>query len=48
MPGTVWLKPASLADTVREIILGYAGQGIYRFLVVNGHGGNFCLYVELR
>ena len=48
LPGTVWLKPTTLADTVRAIVVGLSKQGMHRFLLVNGHGGNFCMDAELR
>ncbi len=43
MEGTVWLKPATLAAVVRDIAQSLREQGIYRLLVLNGHGGNFVL-----
>jgi creatinine amidohydrolase len=45
--GTVWLRPETFADLVGAIILGLSEQGVTRFLVINGHGGNFCLDAEL-
>ena len=48
MPGTVWLKPETLAAVVRDTILSLYAQGIQRVLIVNGHGGNFVLEAEIR
>jgi creatinine amidohydrolase len=43
MPGTVWLKPATLAAVVRDVVRSLRAQGIFKVLIVNGHGGNFVL-----
>ena len=48
MPGTVWLKPETLAAVVRDTILSLHSQGIQRVLIINGHGGNFVLEAETR
>jgi creatinine amidohydrolase len=48
MPGTVWLKPETLAAVVRDTVLSLYSQGIQRVLIVNGHGGNFVLEAEIR
>ncbi len=41
--GTVWLKPATLAAVLLDIAASLHVQGIYKLLVLNGHGGNFIL-----
>jgi len=48
MPGTVWLKPETLAAVVRDAVLSLYSQGIQRVLIINGHGGNFVLEAEIR
>jgi creatinine amidohydrolase len=48
MPGTVWLTPHTLADTLRDLVLSLYEHGIGRIAVVNGHGGNFVLDSEIR
>lgn len=39
-PGTLTLRPETLALVVRELIEGMLAQGFRRILVSNGHGGN--------
>jgi creatinine amidohydrolase len=48
MPGTVWLKPETLAAVVRDTVLSLYSQGILRVLIINSHGGNFVLEAEIR
>lgn len=48
MPGTVWLKPDTLAAVVRETVLSLRAQGFRKVLIINGHGGNFVLEAEIR
>jgi creatinine amidohydrolase len=48
VPGTVWLKPTTLAQVVREAVLALYGQGLRHVLVINGHGGNFVIDSELQ
>lgn len=48
MPGTVWLKPETLADVLRDVVLSLYEQGIREIAIVNGHGGNFVLDAEIR
>jgi creatinine amidohydrolase len=43
MPGTVWLKPATLAAVLKDVARSVREQGIPTLLVLNGHGGNFVL-----
>lgn len=48
MPGTVWLKPETLANVLRDLVLSLYEQGIEHVAVVDGHGGNFVLDAEIR
>ena len=43
IPGTVSLKPATLAAVLRDVVRSLMEQGIHQVLVLNGHGGNFVL-----
>lgn len=43
LAGTVWLKPATLAAILRDVVISLREQGINNVLVLNGHGGNFVL-----
>lgn len=43
MPGTVWLKPATLSAVLKDVARAIREQGIPTLLVLNGHGGNFVL-----
>lgn len=43
MPGTVWLKPATLSAVLQDVARSVREQGIPTLLVLNGHGGNFVL-----
>ncbi len=43
LPGTVWLKPATLAAVLSDVVRSLHKQGIRKVLVINGHGGNFVL-----
>jgi creatinine amidohydrolase len=43
IPGTVWLKPATLSAVLQDIASSLHAQGICKLLVLNGHGGNFIL-----
>jgi len=46
--GTVWLRPKTLANVVRDIVLSLHEQGISKILLINGHGGNFVLEAVIR
>jgi creatinine amidohydrolase len=48
MPGTVWLKPRTLAALLRDVILSLHAQGVSKIVVVNAHGGNFVLEAEIH
>lgn len=39
-PGTISLRPETMAAVVREVLEGLLAQGFRRVLVSNGHGGN--------
>ena len=39
-PGTVWLRPDTLAAVLREVALSLREQGIHKLVIVNAHGGN--------
>jgi len=41
--GTVWLRPETLAEVVRDVVASLQAQGIDRIVLLNGHGGNFVL-----
>ncbi len=43
MHGTVWLKPDTLIAVVRDVVRSLRAQGIFKILIINGHGGNFVL-----
>lgn len=43
MPGTVWLKPATLSAVLKDVARSVREQGIPTLLVLNAHGGNFVL-----
>ncbi|MFN2134465.1 MAG: creatininase family protein [Candidatus Promineifilaceae bacterium] len=43
MPGTFWLKPATLSAVLQDVARSAREQGIPVLLVLNGHGGNFVL-----
>jgi len=47
-PGTVWLRPVTLAAVVRDVVLSLRSQGIHRVVILNGHGGNFVLEPVIR
>lgn len=48
LPGTVWLKPATLAAVARDVVRSLVAQGVRQVLVLNGHGGNFVLEPVLQ
>jgi len=43
MAGTVWLKPETLAEVVKDTALSLYEQDIKKVVILNGHGGNFIL-----
>lgn len=48
MAGTVWLKPETLAEVVRDLVLSLAQWGVRKVVVINSHGGNFMLEVAIQ
>lgn len=48
MAGTVFLRPETLAEVTRDIVLSLAQSGIHKVVLVNGHGGNFVLESAIR
>jgi len=38
--GTVSASPSTFLSTISELVTGLAANGLRRFLIVNGHGGN--------
>jgi creatinine amidohydrolase len=39
-PGTVWLRPETLAAVLRDVVRSLREQGIHQVVIVNAHGGN--------
>jgi creatinine amidohydrolase len=48
MPGTVWLRPETLAAVLRDVVQSLCAQGLWQVLLINGHGGNFVLEAEVQ
>lgn len=46
--GTMWLKPATLAAVLRDIVDSLRVDQIHRLLIINCHGGNFILEPTLQ
>lgn len=46
--GTVTLRPSTLADVIRDIVLSLRLHGITKIIVVSGHGGNWIIKPTLR
>ena len=40
VPGTVWLRPETLAAALRDVVASLRAQGIHKLVIINGHGGN--------
>lgn len=47
-PGTLWLRPATLAAVVTDIADSAATWGMERLAIISGHGGNFILGPTVR
>lgn len=43
IPGTVWLKPDTLAAIISDVVVSLRNAGVFQILIINGHGGNFIL-----
>ena len=46
-PGSLWVPPAVFRDYIRAIALSVASHGIRKLLVINGHGGNTPILMEV-
>lgn len=46
--GTLWLRPATLAAVVEDLVLSLRHQGVRRIVLINGHGGNWILKPTVR
>jgi len=46
--GSVWLKPNTLRLVIRDIVKSLYIHGIYKIVLMNGHGGNFILKPTIR
>ncbi len=38
--GSLWVKPETLKNYIKEIIKSFAFHGVKKVIIVNGHGGN--------
>ena len=45
--GTIWVKPETLRNYVRDVCLSLKYYGVEKIIVINGHGGNTSALVEL-
>jgi len=46
--GTVSLRPSTLAQTVRDIVLSLYLHGIKKIVIIQGHGGNWIVKPTIR
>ncbi len=46
--GTVSLRPETLMQVIRDIVAELENQGFTTMVLLNGHGGNFCLGPVVR
>lgn len=46
--GTVSLKPSTLAQTIRDVVLSLYLHGIEKVIVISGHGGNWIIKPTIR
>lgn len=47
-PGTISLKPSTLAKVIRDIILSLYLHNIKKIIVISGHGGNWIIKPTIR
>jgi creatinine amidohydrolase len=47
-PGTVSLKPSTLAQTIRDIVLSLYLHGIKKIIIISAHGGNWIIKPTIR
>lgn len=46
--GTVSLKPSTLAQTIRDIVLSLHLHGMKQVIIISGHGGNWIIKPTIR
>ena len=46
--GTISLKPSTLAQTIRDIVLSLSLHGIEKIIIISGHGGNWIIKPTIR
>ncbi|MEM2914175.1 MAG: creatininase family protein, partial [Candidatus Bathyarchaeia archaeon] len=47
-PGTVTLKPSTLAQVVRDIVMSLYLNGLKKIIIIQGHGGNWIIKPTIR
>ncbi|MGQ9515481.1 MAG: creatininase family protein, partial [Thermoproteota archaeon] len=47
-PGTVSLKPSTLAQVVRDIVMSLYLNGLKKIIIIQGHGGNWIVKPTIR
>ena len=47
-PGTISLKPSTLAKVIRDIVLSLYLHNIKKIIVISGHGGNWIIKPTIR
>ncbi|KPJ62389.1 MAG: hypothetical protein AMS15_04070 [Planctomycetes bacterium DG_23] len=46
--GTIWIKPATLAQVIKDIVHALKHHGIRKIVCMNGHGGNWIIKPTVR
>ena len=46
--GTIWLRPSTLAQVVKDIVASLRYHKIRKVVIINGHGGNWILKPTVR